>query len=78
MLTTLTLLLLLVLLLLLLARSVGAETLHTRLVAVENGVHQHRRALGRLVAKRSAGFQKESNRIYPVNPKLHPYPRDVR
>ena len=72
------LILMLLMLLMLLARSVGAETLHTRLVAVENGVHQHRRALGRLVAKRSAGFQKETNRIYPVNHKLHSYPRDVR
>lgn len=64
MLLTMLLTMLLLLLLLLLARSVGAETLHARLVAVENGVHQHGRALGRLVPKRSAGFQKEANRVY--------------
>lgn len=62
MLTTLLLLLLLflllsLLLLLLLARSVGAEALHARLVAVEDGVHQHGRSLSRLVTKRSTGFQ---------------------
>ena len=59
-------------------RRVGAETLHAQLVAVEDRVHQHRGALGRLVAQRSARFQQQANRICP---RLHSdtsYARDDR